>query len=489
MKQKAKILFILLIYTVSAVLLSVSVSADTNALITVETNEYAVAGGEFTIDIDISDNPGFSSASLSLSYDQTYLTLVSVELGDKFKGTSAKLTTSSKITEYPYKISVKNSEDITVDGNMLKARFKLSKSVKLKKYDVSVSCGSGDMKNAAGKSVSVKTVSGGFSLSCYHNYVVEVVSAPKCTAKGFTQYRCTECSTTYQDAWVDELPHTWKTVSTSKATCTEDGVTERKCSVCGTVEKIKNSDALGHSFGDPTVIPSTCNAEGYTLKVCTRCDFELKDDYQPLAEHTYEETYIEEATCENVGYRTLVCSVCEDKTTEVLPIVDHDYIVTEVFEATHDERGYTAYECRFCKIATRDNYTELKPYDLVYTVDVEPTCTEPGHRTGVCSDECGYSEEEELEPPGHAFGEWMSQGVSSEYRICERCGQTETRNLPVSDIIENYKRTASDPKNISRLLLISAGALVAIFIVVFFIILISHSKRRSRRSKKAKPMS
>ena len=483
-------MILILCVIISAVLLTVAVSADANAVITVETNEIAVADGEFTIDIDISDNPGFSSLNLSLSYNKTYLTLSSVELGEKFKDTSAKLTASGSLTEYPYKLSIKSSEDITVDGNMLKVKFKLSKSVTLGNYDVSVSCGSGDMKNAAGASVSVKTVNGGFSLDCYHNYVADDsvngngVSLPTCTAKGYTQYRCTECARSYQDAWVDELPHTWRTVSSTKATCTEDGVIERRCSVCGTVEKIKNGDALGHSFGSSTVVPSTCVEEGYTLRVCTRCQFELKDDYQPLAEHTYEETYIEEATCESIGYRTLLCSVCGDKVTEVLPVTDHDYIVTEVHEATHDERGYTAYECRFCGIATRDNYTDLKPYDLVYTFDIEPTCTEPGHRTGVCSDGCGYTEEEELEPLGHSFGEWISQGASSEYRICERCGQTETHNLPVSQVIDNITRTASDPDNISKLILISAGALAAIFIVVFFIILVSHSKRRSQRRQK-----
>ena len=486
MKHKAIIPVILILLTVitSAVLLSLPVAAADTAEITVETNEIAVAGKESTVDIDISDNPGFSSLNLLLSYDQKYLTLVSVELGDRLKDTSVKLTTSGKTTEYPYKISLKSSEDIVISGNLLKVKFKLSKPIPLGTYKVSVSCGNGEMKNSSGSSVSAKTVSGGFLIDCQHNYIVDLVCSPTCSAEGFTQYRCTECARFYHDNFVDKKPHTWKTVSTTKATCTEDGITKKICTVCGEEDYIKNSSALGHSYGTPVFVLSTCVEEGYTLKVCTRCGSEIKDDYQPLADHIYEETYVEEATCQNNGYRTLVCSVCGDKNTEIIPMVDHDYVISEVFEATHEERGYTSYECRFCGITTKDNYTDLKPYDLVFTVDLEPTCTEPGHRTGVCSDGCGYTEEETIEPLGHTFGEWIPQGLTGEYRICQRCGQVETQTVPASEVIDKKIKEVTDPTNISKLMLISAGALAAVFIIVFLIIMISHSKRRTQNTKK-----
>ena len=91
-----------------------------------------------------------------------------------------------------------------------------------------------------------------------HDYEA-VVTAPTCTADGYTTYTCSVCDDTYVADEVDALGHTEVVDAAVAPTCTETGLTEGKhCSVCNEVFVAQTVvDALGHD----------CDEEG-NCKIC-----------------------------------------------------------------------------------------------------------------------------------------------------------------------------------------------------------------------------
>lgn len=68
---------------------------------------------------------------------------------------------------------------------------------------------------------------------------------------------------------------------------------------------------------------------------------------------------------------------------------------------------------------------------------VDPTCTEPGYTLHLCS--CGDTyTDTPTEALGHSFGEWTTAkaatctATGTETRTCTRCGETETRDIPLA---------------------------------------------------------
>lgn len=90
-----------------------------------------------------------------------------------------------------------------------------------------------------------------YPLTCGHDYRSSV-TAPTCTAQGYTTYTCTMCGDSYKGSYVNALGHKEVTDAAVAATCTKDGLTEGKhCSVCGTVTvKQQTVKAAGHSFAN-----------------------------------------------------------------------------------------------------------------------------------------------------------------------------------------------------------------------------------------------
>lgn len=82
---------------------------------------------------------------------------------------------------------------------------------------------------------------------CDHNYD-SVVTAPTCTAKGYTTHTCSKCGSTYKDTYTNAKGHDWDDGKVIKeATCTKNGIKTYTCENCGKTnsETIK---AIGHTF-------------------------------------------------------------------------------------------------------------------------------------------------------------------------------------------------------------------------------------------------
>ena len=107
---------------------------DTNGTFTVADAD-AVAGKEFTVAIDISNNPGIISAKLNVNYDVNVLELVGVQAGDFENGeidagdvTLYNYTFSENLTDYPFVINWSSplaEENVTTDGTFVYLTFKV----------------------------------------------------------------------------------------------------------------------------------------------------------------------------------------------------------------------------------------------------------------------------------------------------------------------------------------------------------------------------
>ena len=132
-----------------------------------------------------------------------------------------------------------------------------------------------------------------------HNYQ-ETVTAPTCTAAGYTTHTCSRCSDSYQDTEVPALGHQEAIDAAVAPTCTETGLTAGKhCSRCNTVLVAQTEvPALGHNWGDWTVVtPAQVDVPGEERRVCSRNNTHIETRAIPAlpyphTDDTYEATVI-----------------------------------------------------------------------------------------------------------------------------------------------------------------------------------------------------
>ena len=96
-----------------------------------------------------------------------------------------------------------------------------------------------------------------------HSYESEV-TAPTCTAGGYTTHTCTVCGNSYTDGNTNPINHTYSEKITY-ATCTEGGYTTFTCTVCSYTYTGNEVYATGHSWlAATTEAPKTCETCGAT---------------------------------------------------------------------------------------------------------------------------------------------------------------------------------------------------------------------------------
>ena len=147
-----------------------------------------------------------------------------------------------------------------------------------------------------------------------HSYTA-VVTAPTCTAKGYTTYTCA-CGDSYVGDEVDALGHDYgEWAVTKEATCTEMGEETHTCSRCGTKET-RLIAALDHDYQAVVTAP-TCTEAGYTTYTCSRCGDSYKGDEVAKLDHDFKDG---------------VCTRCGAK--------DPDYQPPFRFDDVQDETQY-----------------------------------------------------------------------------------------------------------------------------------------------------
>ena len=119
-----------------------------------------------------------------------------------------------------------------------------------------------------------------------HTYK-DTVTAPTCTAQGYTTHICTGCGDTYKDTYTDALGHNWDGgIITTQPTETSKGIKTFTCTRCGAT-KTEPVPALNHTHSYSTVVtPPTCTEKGYTTYTCA-CGDSYVTDYVGAPGHNF----------------------------------------------------------------------------------------------------------------------------------------------------------------------------------------------------------
>ncbi len=277
-----------------------------------------------------------------------------------------------------------------------------------------------------------------------HKYE-SVVTAPTCTAMGYTTYTCSVCGDTYTGDETEMLSHAYETVVTAP-TCTEAGFTTYICSVCGETYTDDEVAKLGHKY-EYVVTAPTCTATGYTTYTCSVCGDTYTGDETGMLSHAYE-TVVTDPTCTEAGFTTYTCSVCgKTYTDDEVAKLGHKYDAM-VTEPTCTTEGFTTHTCSVCGHTYTDNKTPPTGHSYKPTVTA-PTCTEGGYTTYTCS-KCGTSQVRDQVPPaGHnpvvdTYKAPTCENTGlTEGSHCSVCNETLTAQEPIDALEHNYEASVT----------------------------------------------
>lgn len=147
------------------------------------------------------------------------------------------------------------------------------------------------------------------------------------------------------------------------------------------------------------------------------------------------------ANCEEGGKEKHICSVCKAEEERDTAPLGHDWNAEYTIDVkpTCTQPGSKSIHCSRCD-ATKD-VTEIEPlghdWEDDFTIDVKPTCTQPGSKSIHCSRCDATKDVIEIEPTGHSFGEWTVSKDSTcvaggqKTRKCETCGYTEYEDTDI----------------------------------------------------------
>jgi len=121
------------------------------------------------------------------------------------------------------------------------------------------------------------------STSCSHSYNTSV-TAPTCTAEGYTTYTCKSCGYSYKGSYTAAKGHSYGNwVTVTAATCTKAGQEKSTCSSCGNV-KTQTVAAGGHQYA-ANKVAATCTEYAKTVYTCSGCG----DSYTKYDESQYSQ--------------------------------------------------------------------------------------------------------------------------------------------------------------------------------------------------------
>ena len=233
-----------------------------------------------------------------------------------------------------------------------------------------------------------------------HQHVYrDVVVAPTCTLKGYTEHICDGCGDSYKDSYTKELGHDYKSEITKSPTCTENGVRTYTCNRCNDsyIEPVLKT---AHRYED-TVVEPTCTSAGYTKHVCPICGDSYTDNEKAALGHSYTSEVNLEPTCTQNGEKIYTCSRCHNSYTETIAATGHKYVDT-VVAPTCISNGYTNHECSVCGESYFDDVKDFLPHSMTTEITEEPTCQKEGSSIDTCS-LCGWKRYNTLPKTDHNY--------------------------------------------------------------------------------------
>ena len=290
--------------------------------------------------------------------------------------------------------------------------------------------------------------------SCEHNYV-PTVTAPTCSAQGYTTYTCSICHDSYVSDYTAKIAHNYQ-----GGVCTACGEkllnVTISCNDGASVTVFETQKADGHSTanaksanprdGDSGLID--CSGEGQVnFQVILADGYELESVTAEPAS-AYKNLKGPEDTGMVNGYR--ITKVKGDFTITVKAkkaACEHDYKAV-VTPPTCTEKGYTTYTCSKCGDSyVADEKAALGHSFGQWTTTKAATCTAEGEQTRTCS-RCGEKETRKTDALGHDYKAVVTAPTCTEKGYttytCSRCGDKYTGN-EVAALGHDYKAVVTAP--------------------------------------------
>ena len=236
--------------------------------------------------------------------------------------------------------------------------------------------------------------------TAHTHYYTATVTAPTCTAKGYTTHTCA-CGNSYVDTYTDALGHAWDNGKVTKQpTEAETGVKTFTCTRCGET-KTEIIPKLTHEHSYKAVVTApTCTEKGYTTHTCA-CGDSYVDTYTDALGHAWDNGKVTKQPTEaETGVKTFTCTRCGETKTETIPALSHNHNYKDIVTApTCTEKGYTTHTC-VCGDSYVDSYVLPLGHDWGSgKVTKEPTATENGIKTYICA-RCGETKTEVIPAGG-----------------------------------------------------------------------------------------
>ena len=268
------------------------------------------------------------------------------------------------------------------------------------------------------------------------------VTAPKCTAQGYTTYTCNKCNYAKKENYTAEKGHTWSSTYTpnqsgkhyrtctvcratetptacqynqtkSAATCTTEPYTRYECRLCNYVRTETTGQKLEHQWKVQT--PATEQSHGRSHQmICTACSATKSELCSEILEKT-------PASCTAPERHVHTCRVCESVYEHYEgEKLEHSWNITPISLSNRHTKT-----CSSCGETTTEACTG------VVTRVQQPTCTESGWTDYTCTKCKGTYTGDPTAPKGHShlYKLWyQSVNGESHYRQCPDCLETETKD-------------------------------------------------------------
>ena len=290
-----------------------------------------------------------------------------------------------------------------------------------------------------------------------HSYSPEV-TAPTCTAQGYTTYTCTQpngeggtCGDSYVADYVEATGHSWGEWGVkTEATCTEDGLERRECDKCDASET-KPISAKGHSY-NPVPTAPTCTEDGYVTYTCSACEDQYVTTQKDSAlGHSFTKYKADgNATCVADGTKTAKCDRCDvtDTVADEGSKLGHSFTnYVSDGNATCTADGTKTAKCDRCDVTdtVADEDSKLPHSFSNYVSDGNATCIADGTKTAKC-DRCDATDTkaDAGSKLGHSYSNYVSDGNATctadgtETAKCDRCTETHTRTAANSALGHSY---------------------------------------------------
>lgn len=249
------------------------------------------------------------------------------------------------------------------------------------------------------------------------------------------------------------IDHYYKEHKVIGATCLEQWYTIYKCDNCGDTYNANYTEALGHNHIVTKVVDSSCTAEGYSIYVCTRCGNTYNDDVVVANGHAYGSWYVvKEATCTETGSKRKDCVSCGSYETATIEASGHNYAAT-ITNPSCTEKGFTTHVCSKCNATYVESYTEAIGHKYITTV-TKPTCVTRGYTTQTCSRCSDSYVEDYVSPNGHEYGVWRTTiqptctEKGSRYKTCKDCDYKYVE--AIAALGHNYESEITEPTCVDK---------------------------------------